>query len=456
MDQPTQESMRLGVLVLTSMMLLAGCISPASDLEDTHAEAQALPVFAWTGQVLSAPQDTPLSNPPPFMERPPPPACEQDNCERMPFTIPADVSGDVLVGIEWEGQDETYENSNPPGEYLGTAAVGMDLRIYRDDQMIVDGEESFHYAAVATIPDPGPGEYIAEVVAKWGTSSYFGSVVAAPVTVTEGTLLPDLVMLPPDHLTITVPIGHDLDAVLGAATPGCGPDEIAEDQELRCLRFAGILGNQGPGDFETNLQYDEATASVTGQGYWEQRVYQADGSSETFPVAPAQYHAVHGHFHILDFVETTLYEYDEEEDARGADTGFGRKTGFCIIDGGLIDPMQPLAEPKYHGNGCCYLAGFCTLDMLSYPYFSMGMSPGWYDIYPWWRADQYVEVSGLPDGVYELVSVINPTASLHETTQDNNEASTVFRLAGDQIEMLEMRTQADVGAHPDAEWDSGS
>lgn len=449
----------LVALLLLMLASLGGCIGEDSEVNGESSSTMDSDdvLSTWLSPRLTGPTHAPDNSPPPFMERPPRPDCAGENCHRQSFTIPETDGRDVAVAIEWEGQDENYQShENPPGEYLGSTSFGLDLAVFRGDELVADGIESFHYASVAVLNNPGPGEYVAEVVARWGNGKYLGVVrLQDPMDGTDGvahaTGLPDLVMLPPDHLTIAPPLGSEASFLTSRPSPGCGPDEVAEDQERRCLRFAGVLGNQGPGDLELRLQYDQATGSIPGDGRWEQTVF-LDGEEQTFAIGPAQYHPVHGHFHILEFVETTLYEYDASTETRGDDTGFGRKTGFCVIDGGLVNPLAPAIPPKYHGNGCCYIAGLCQLDMATNPYFVMGMSSGWYDIYPWWRADQYVEVSGLEDGIYELVSVINPNALLEEMDVFNNEASTVFRLQGNVVTMLDQRTQADVGPHPDADW----
>ncbi len=451
---------QLPCLLLLALTVFGGC------LENDSAGFQPLErvdedlILMWQSPNLVGPEQSNDNNPPPIMPRPPRPACDGANCHVQNFTIGDTGGRDVAISIEWEGQDESYDLGNGPAGYLGSANLALDLVILRDGVQITDGVESFHYAGVAILHDPEPGAYAAEVVARWGTGSYLGVVrIQDPnpgSDVQKHALgLPDLVMLPPDHLTFEQPLLAQASLALSAISPGCGPDEFVEDQELRCLRFAGILGNQGPGDLETRLQYDEAVRSTLGSGNWEQRIFLPEGE-ETITIGPAQYHAVHGHYHILDFVDTHLYAYDEETGTRGDELGTGRKTGFCIIDGGLIDPLAPAVPPKYHGNGCCYLAGLCQLDMATNPHFVMGMSAGWYDIYPWWRADQYVEVRGITDGTYELVSVINPDGLLREGNQANNEASTVFRLTGNTIEMLSQHTQADVGPHLDADWGYGA
>lgn len=447
---------QLSCLLLLVLTVFGGCLENDSTDPVVQEALDSDLIFTWLSPELVGPPHDMDSNPPPMLPRPPRPACDGANCHVQPFTIEDAGGRDVAISIEWEGQDEAYTLGNGPGEYLGAASLGLDMVILQDGVQIADGVESFHYAGVAILHDPAPGEYEVEVVARWGTGSYLGVVriqeARSGSVVGEQALgMPDLVMLPPDHLTFEQPLLQEATLALSAVSPGCGPDEFVEDQELRCLRFAGILGNQGKGDLEARLQYDQAVGATAGNGHWEQRLFLPEGE-KTVPIGPAQYHAVHGHYHILDFVETHLYAYDEDTGLRGDETGFGRKTGFCIIDGGLVDPLAEAVLPKYSGQGCCYIAGLCQLDMATNPHFVMGMSAGWYDIYPWWRADQYVEVSGLADGTYELVSVINPDGLLQETTRDNNEASTVFRLTGDTIEILEQRTQADVGPHPDADW----
>lgn len=478
--------MRTRVLLPLSCLLLtglAGCFAD-DDLSltslgsafsvDASQAWRAGEALLWTGAELAGPDFRDEEVLPTALTGLGQAPCDAGRCERVPFTVsePIDL---LTVAIEWEGQDEDHVAA---GNYIGLPRVMMDLRIEQAGKVVVDGRESSHYAGVARMEDVAPGDYEAVVAVHWGTSTYQGSIAAGErpqmfgSTVTGGAdaadgagdangagdaLLPDLVMLPPDHLTISTPIPREAEPVLSQAAPGCGPDELAEDQDRRCLRFAGILGNDGDGPIELVLAQDEALLSPALGADWRQRIHHEDGEVEETVVGSAAYHPVHGHYHILDFVETKLYHFDEEHGARGDETRYGRKTGFCIIDGGLIDQRDPGAVlPRYFGGGCCYMFGFCQLDMTRGEEFIMGVSAGWYDIYPWYRADQYVEITGLPDGTYELVSRINPVQNLVETDVHNNEASTVFRLSGDEVETLSMATQADVGPHPDAAWDEGA
>lgn len=121
---------------------------------------------------------------------------------------------------------------------------------------------------------------------------------------------------------------------------------------------------------------------------------------------------------------------------RGEPLGEGRKTGFCPVDSALIDPLGlGTTLPTAYG-GCCYVWGFCQLDYADYGEYMVGLTPGWYDVYPWWRADQYVDIAGAKDGVYELETCANPEGYMIEARSDNNCASTLFRLAGDEVEVL--------------------
>lgn len=71
-----------------------------------------------------------------------------------------------------------------------------------------------------------------------------------------------------------------------------------------------------------------------------------------------------------------------------------------------------------------------------------GLTPNWYDLYSWSTPDQYVDITDVEDGVYELVSVSNSGLTAKETVPGDNEASTVFRMTGNNIEVLKTKTAA--------------
>jgi hypothetical protein len=394
----------------------------------------------WQGKTLQGEPASPIPLVNWFTPIYPPTPCVADNCERTRFTINATgTPPPLVVAIQWEQQDEDYGTVN---QYLGEARLHMDLWVTDlATGKVFDGIESGHYASVASLDSIHSGEYEVTVQAIWGRGSYQGAVTpqAAPPSKSPARdLLPDLVMLSPAHLQVAHPLVGEASPVLTAAGDrGCGPDETVDAQAMRCLRFASSVGNAGEGTFETHLSYDQATSSFTSGGQWTQRVFRTDGSFHDEPVGAAQYHAVHGHFHFLGMAQTSVYTYDLETHERGDKVAQGGKTGFCFIDGGLLNlTSDHTVPPQFFGPGCCYFLVICELDLITGEDFYMGINPNWYDVYPWWRADQYVEISGLADGVYELVSLVDPDHNAVESDTTNNEGSIVFRLTGDVVEEL--------------------
>jgi hypothetical protein len=62
----------------------------------------------------------------------------------------------------------------------------------------------------------------------------------------------------------------------------------------------------------------------------------------------------------------------------------------------------------------------------------MGISVGAADIYPWYIADQYIDVTNVPDGRYLLRVEIDAGGKLVEKTHANNVAMTCVELRGQQ------------------------
>jgi hypothetical protein len=50
----------------------------------------------------------------------------------------------------------------------------------------------------------------------------------------------------------------------------------------------------------------------------------------------------------------------------------------------------------------------------------LGISVGWADVYPWYFAGQYIDVTGVPDGQYWLEAEIDPDDRLLESNETNN------------------------------------
>jgi hypothetical protein len=65
-----------------------------------------------------------------------------------------------------------------------------------------------------------------------------------------------------------------------------------------------------------------------------------------------------------------------------------------------------------------------------------GISAGWADIYGWYLADQFIEVTGLNDGYYILENIADQAGTVEELDDSNNAASTLIRLCGASAEIV--------------------
>jgi hypothetical protein len=64
------------------------------------------------------------------------------------------------------------------------------------------------------------------------------------------------------------------------------------------------------------------------------------------------------------------------------------------------------------------------------------LAPGWGDEYPWWFADTFMEITGVPDGDYVFELEVNIERSIVEASSSNNVATARIRLEGDSVTEL--------------------
>jgi hypothetical protein len=196
----------------------------------------------------------------------------------------------------------------------------------------------------------------------------------------------------------------------------------------RCLRFSNRVANLGLGPLEVRMGPVDAAAGLAAMGRWTQRVAREDGTFRDQAVGVAEFHPIHGHYHYQGLSHYVVHQYDLATSTRGAAVNDGTKAGFCFIDSGVVDPARP-------GNGGATYDATGCLAPLSGGDTRMGVSPGWFDLYDASLSEQYVDLAGVPDGVYELVSTSNPMGTILETDATDNAASVVFRLTGNLVQV---------------------
>lgn len=105
----------------------------------------------------------------------------------------------------------------------------------------------------------------------------------------------------------------------------------------------------------------------------------------------------HGHYHLHGFA---LYQL---LDPTGAVVLTGHKQGFCVQDGEKLPGTQ--TDPKYRD---------CA---------NQGLAVGWGDLYAADLPCQWIDITDLPAGTYQLRVTANPDRLIGEVRLDNNVAS---------------------------------
>ena len=196
-------------------------------------------------------------------------------------------------------------------------------------------------------------------------------------------LLPNLRALPPT----------DLSVVTNADT---GNPE---------LRLTATSWNSGAGALELNA----GPAGQAGQDVY-QRIYQKNGTYRTNLAGTFVWHPEHNHFHFQEYAVYTLRPIS----APGASQRQAYKTSFCVTDTTKLDGRLPGAprKPVY---------AICNQ-------FVQGMSVGWADSYGWQLAGQAIDLTGNPDGLYELTVDIDPRNHLVESDDTDNTACVLLQI----------------------------
>jgi hypothetical protein len=154
---------------------------------------------------------------------------------------------------------------------------------------------------------------------------------------------------------------------------------IAAPGDRTLLRFDGVIQNVGVGDL-------------------------AIGNSDDSPLFT--FSACHQHYQLRDII---LFELlDLHGDPVIGDTGavIGRKQGYCI-------------------EGIEQVAG--TLPNI-YSCDSQGLAPGWADVYSAQLDCQWLDITGVPAGLYQLRITANPTHLFTEVDYSNNAVTIPVKL----------------------------
>ncbi len=248
----------------------------------------------------------------------------------------------------------------------------------------VTSEQAFHaqgflWSEIRTV-DP---QSLHEVV----NGADIGTIVE-PGLVLDRSLLPDLAPVAPYDIRFSV-----------------------ENGQTR-LRFTSTFWNRGKGAFELNAGEDERTTD--GEFDATQKLLRADGSIQHRPVGTLFWHNVHQHYHFDEFGTYLLEMVRPSSIPTAATPVVTTKTTFCMRDDERIGaPSEGLKQPRAY-TGCSGK--------------QQGVSIGWADVYRSTLPDQYVDVTGLPAGIYRLIFNVDPQGRFAEIRRDNNVSMTFMEL----------------------------
>jgi hypothetical protein len=259
-------------------------------------------------------------------------------------------------------------------------------------------------------------------------------------------LLPALRTLPPTDVRVdgvppvaSTPLGFPLPG--GTSTgASCYLDETASTGATRCLRFTSEVDNSGVGLL--NLRIPWAAASSGESAFLPdgcratQVVSYTDGTTRDHDAGACEYHAAHGHFHYRDFVEFALHKVNPDG-TPGPTVAASLKESFCLADDGYFGfgTPGPNGPRTYVGQPDCNVPsapGPTSPDA----WISMGVAPGWGDIYTWDTPDQFIDISSTPDGVYDIVARANPNGDLLLGDTSQECAATRIRLTSTDVTVL--------------------
>ena len=172
------------------------------------------------------------------------------------------------------------------------------------------------------------------------------------------------------------------------------------------LRFTTALANDGQGNLEV---FGGQVLPNGNQEVW-QRVYHDDGSHKDHLAGEFTYHPGHGHIHFDGYAIYSLREVTPEGGV-GEIVATGGKISFCLID---ITEYNPDAGPSnYHSCGQ-----------------TQGVTAGWTDVYTRGLANQWIDITGIPDGEYWLEIVVDPESQLLESDETNNVTRIIVDITG--------------------------
>jgi hypothetical protein len=357
--------------------------------------------------------------------------------------------------------------TGPNGQF--NANDGFDLYVYGPaGTLLAAGNGIGADGQALQINSPDPGTYTLIVTFTYAqdpNAAYNGEVRITrgatwqPAHCTQATVggvsgcfdLPVLQALPAYDLAVgglppvaSTPLGFPLPVLLGTPT-SCYLDETLgltsttidpsqlQNPATRCLRFTSNVRNVGAGTLEVRLPWLKTTGEsgfLPGQCQAEQVVTTVNGQQAVRSAGPCEFHLAHAHFHYKDLISYSLYQPGLTQLV-----GTSTKQSFCLADDeyfgfGTTGPNGPR---QFVGQPGCNVPAEQNAQGIWVP---EGVTPGWGDVYTWDTPGQYINITNVPNGTYDLVMKTNPTGALLVAGPQQTCSLTRLTLTADSVQAV--------------------
>ena len=184
--------------------------------------------------------------------------------------------------------------------------------------------------------------------------------------------------------------------------------QIVNKQQREILRFSNGVANTGAGPWQMRPRFPISDTLQTQDAIQEILDSQGNVVDEKV-VSQFEFHVEHNHWHINGIA---LFEVRQGSPDGPVFGGNSIKTTFCLIDWYKLEGNSNTLARTYADCAGSY----------------QGISVGWVDQYHQSTVGQQLDISGIPAGLYYLVSTANPDGIFIEENYLNNTAWVGFNL----------------------------
>jgi hypothetical protein len=158
-----------------------------------------------------------------------------------------------------------------------------------------------------------------------------------------------------------------------------------------------------------------------------QKIYNSDGTVTTTPVNTDMFWLAHdSRWHVRDIEAGTLRRLDN-----GVKVGTLTKHAYCLADDSSYRLSLPGAPQSAH-----FTDAGCDPNQPNALRADMGISVGWADDYFDSTYQQYIDITGLPNGKYVLTATANPGDVVKESNYSNDSVTATIQIGDSTATIL--------------------